>query len=157
VVEIRKATGAADHETARDLFREYAAWLAVDLCFQDFGTEVARLEEIYGPPGGVLLLAAAGAGVAGCVGVRPLAGGFAEMKRLYVRPEHRGLGIGRLLARAAVDEARRLGYRRMLLDTLPARMPEAAALYASLGFRPAGRYYENPLPGVEYLELVLDR
>jgi ribosomal protein S18 acetylase RimI-like enzyme len=137
------ARGFAEGERAQivALLREYEAGAGVSLCFQGFEAEVAGLPGAYGPPCGQMLLArdAAGGGLAGLVALRPVpaAPGLCEMKRLYVRPAARGSGLGRTLATAVMDEARRLGYRRMCLDTLPA-MGEAQALYRSLGFRQTG-------------------
>lgn len=147
-------------DEARALFREYAVELSVDLSFQGFDAELAALERVYGPPGGAVLLAAdetasgdVAGSTAGCVAVRPApaAGtGACEMKRLYVRPGYRGRGLGRRLAEAVVDEGRRLGYRRMVLDTLD-EMEQARAVYGSLGFREVPAYYANPLGGVHYM------
>jgi putative acetyltransferase len=139
----------------RRLFRTYADWLAVDLCFQGFEREVAELPGGYAPPSGRLLVAKVGGDVVGCVGVRPLEPGVCEMKRLWVEPGFAGHGIGRALAEAIIEAARAIGYERMRLDTLPDRMPAAQHLYASLGFREIPPYYHNPLAGVVMLELVL--
>jgi ribosomal protein S18 acetylase RimI-like enzyme len=145
----------ADVDTVRGLLVEYANGLGVDLCFQGFDRELAELPGDYAPPGGRLLLARDAAGVAvGCVALRPMGADACEMKRLYVQPTHRGHGLGRDLAQAVIDEGRSLGYARMRLDTLPS-MSEAALLYESLGFREIAPYYENPVPGARYLELVL--
>lgn len=156
-VEIAQARTPADFDLARTLFEEYAVGLGVDLCFQGFAAELQALDQRYAPPRGALLLARDGGVPAGCVALRaqPSAGeGACEMKRLYVRPAHRGTGLGRRLAEVVLDEARRLGYRRMVLDTLD-RMAPAHALYAALGFREAAPYYDNPLDGVHYLETDL--
>lgn len=127
----------------------------MDLCFQSFEAELAELPGKYAPPRGALLLAMKAEAAVGCVGVRPLAGNACEMKRLYVRPQQRGHGIGRSLAVAAIAAARQAGYRVMRLDTLE-RLREAMRLYASLGFARVPPYYANPLPSVVYWELTLD-
>ena len=149
------AASPQELDTARRLFRAYAEWLAVDLCFQGFEQEVAGLPGRYAPPAGRLLLAKVAGEAAGCVGLRPLAPGICEMKRLWVEPGFGGRGLGRALAEASIAAARAIGYRRMRLDTLPERMPAAQHLYRSLGFVEIPPYYHNPLPGVMMLELQL--
>lgn len=153
---IREASSPQDFARASELFQEYASQLGVDLCFQNFSTELTQLPDMYGPPSGCLLFAVDGPWVFGCVGVRRLKADATgcEMKRLYVRTEGRGRGIGRTLAWSAVAAGRSLGYRRMVLDTLPS-MTAAASLYDELGFRETAPYYENPNPGVRFLELTL--
>jgi GNAT superfamily N-acetyltransferase len=141
-------------ETVRTLFREYADWLGVDLCFQGFDEELATLPGKYATPDGRLLLAYDGAAAVGCIGLRRADATTGEVKRLYVRPAARGRGLGGELARRVVAAAREIGYRRLVLDTLEP-MAEARRLYGSLGFREIPAYYANPLSGVIYMELVL--
>ena len=139
-----------DHfEIARYLFREYEKELNVDLCFQGFAEELKDLPGKYGPPDGALLLAMGNQQALGCVALRRFSSTDAEMKRLYVQPLHRHLGLGRVLAQRIVERARELGYRRMVLDTLDT-MHGAQALYRSLGFVDIDAYYDNPLPGALY-------
>jgi GNAT superfamily N-acetyltransferase len=140
-----RTASSADAETVRELFREYAAGLGVDLSFQDFDAELSDPLGFY-----ELVLLAEG----GCVALRRIDAETCEMKRLYVRPGSRSGGLGRRLAEAVVAEARARGYRQMLLDTLPT-MAAARALYASLGFRETAAYRYNPVPGTTFLELVL--
>lgn len=154
VVRIEPAQTEADFSIARGLFEEYAARLGVDLCFQGFSAELRMLDTMYAPPGGALLLAWIGGAAVGCGGVRKLSESVCEMKRLYVRDEQRGVGIGRQIAVQLLARARALGYRRMVLDTLE-RMSAARGLYASFGFRECAPYYDNPLQGVVYMELDL--
>jgi GNAT superfamily N-acetyltransferase len=155
---IRHVTGEDEQglEQVRGLLREYAAGLGFDLCFQGFDAELAALPGKYAPPGGCLLLATLEDGApGGCVGLRRLRDDVAEMKRLYVRPAARGRGLGKRLAEAVIEEARRLGYRAMWLDTVPSVMGEATGLYQALGFRPVPAYCHNPVPGAVFLGLDL--
>jgi len=154
LLALRYAEGAADMDTVRALFREYQAGLGVSLCFQDFETELAGLPGKYADPSGCLLLAEADGKAAGTVALRDLGDGICEMKRLYVRPAARGLGLGRRLAASVVDEARKRGYRAMRLDTLP-QLEAAIGLYASMGFAEIGNYCANPIAGARFFELAL--
>ena len=157
---IRVAASRDDFAQARALFEEYAAWLKVDLCFQGFAEELATLPGAYAPPRGMLVLAGPVDAAIGCVALRPLAGegsmagGVAEIKRLYVKPIARGTGLGMRLAHAVIDGARGIGYREVKLDTLE-HMVEARALYAQLGFRACAPYYHNPIPGAVYMSRLL--
>jgi GNAT superfamily N-acetyltransferase len=149
------AAQSADHiQIIGNLFREYEQFLQVDLCFQQFEEELAGLPGKYVAPQGAMLLAMVDGQAAGCVAMRPLADGVCEMKRLFVRPAFLGRGLGQKLAMTIIAEARTAGYTRMCLDTLEKLRP-ALALYRRLGFIERSAYYENPLPGVVYLELVL--
>lgn len=153
-VEIVAAESAGDFSIARELFDEYAHELGVDLCFQNFASELANLGTMYSAPAGRLLLARGDEQIVGCVGVRRLSVSACEMKRLYVRAIARGLGIGRRLAMASIEAARELGYETMQLDTL-STMAAARDLYRSLGFGECAPYYANPLPEVRYMKLDL--
>jgi putative acetyltransferase len=165
---IREAVTHEDFALARALFIEYAQWLKVDLCFQDFDRELATLPGAYTRPHGRLLLAGEAAQAFGCIALRPLApdGDVAsgatlplpretgEVKRLYVQPAARKGGWGRKLIDALLVEARAIGYRELKLDTLE-WMSDARVLYAKQGFRECAAYYDNPLPGAVYMGRAL--
>lgn len=153
--EIIEATREQDILTARALFKEYTDSLGVDLTFQNYEQEVARLETVYGPPAGSLLLARYNRLFVGCVALRKLDDLTCEMKRLYIKPEARGKGLGKALCKRVIKRGRELGYKRMRLDTLPS-MTAAQVLYKKLGFREVEPYYENPIPGTRYMELSLE-
>jgi len=138
----------------RELFREYANSLEIDLCFQGFEQELAELPGRYVPPEGRLLLALESGQAAGCAGFRKISGRICEMKRLYIRPVFRRRGAGRALAEKVVALARVAGYERMRLDTL-STMKEAIALYESLGFQPIPPYYDNPSGCAVFMEKML--
>ncbi len=152
--DLRQAASAGNVETARTLFEEYQTALGISLCFQNFDAEVAGLPGAYAPPSGRLLLAFRSDEPAGCVALRGLEEGACEMKRLWVRPAHRRAGLGRLLVEAVLGEARRIGYRRIRLDTLPS-MKSAQALYESLGFVDIPPYNEHPIEGTRFMEAAL--
>lgn len=158
VIELITPSSPDQLEAARQIFREYAQGLGVDLCFQGFEQELAELPGDYADPRGTLLLALVDGAVAGCCGLRPLDASdypdAAEMKRLYVRNAFRGFGLGRQLAEAVLDAARARGYACVLLDTLD-DMEAARALYEDLGFEPIEPYYHNPIPGAHYLKVDL--
>lgn len=144
-----------DLDEVRAAFREYARWLGVNLAFQgDFEQELAKLPGAYGRPAGRLLVAKVDTKLAGTVALRPLGEGVCEMKRLFVRDAFRRMGLGRRLVDRVLDEAQKIGYQRMRLDTL-AHMTEAVTLYKSTGFQVIPAYYHNPLPNVVYFEIHL--
>jgi GNAT superfamily N-acetyltransferase len=150
---IRQADSADDIAHARELFREYAAWLGVDLSFQGFEEELRTLPGKYAPPRGRLFLA--GDPPVACIALRPLdEPGVGEVKRLYVRPSARGTGLGRLLVETVLAHAREVGYRELRLDTT-SWMRDAMRLYARLGLRERSPYYHNPMPGVVYMSIAL--
>ena len=142
-------------EEARTIFQEYAESLGSDPCLQDFAVELATLPGRYARPEGRLLLAVVEDKVAGCAALRSLDAETGEMKRVYVRPAFRGLGLGRMLAESILHESRAAGYRRVRLDTLPS-MVGAQHLYRELGFREIAPYGDNPVAEAVYLELELD-
>jgi ribosomal protein S18 acetylase RimI-like enzyme len=144
---------AADIEAVAGLFAAYAESLGIDLTFQGFEAELASLPGDYAPPEGELLLARLSGGKpAGCVGIRPLDGDMCEMKRLYVPPAARGLGLGKALAVAIIAKAVELGYREIRLDTFPS-MTAAIGLYKAAGFRIIPPYYDNPISGAIFMAL----
>lgn len=154
---IVRAQTSRQFDDARTLIRTYTDWLGEDFCYRDFDVELTTLDQRYGPPSGSLLLGYDGQQAVGCVALRalPVVGAEAcEMKRLFVHPTHRGQGLGRRLTEAILADARRLGYQRMLLDTLR-RLERAVTLYRVLGFREIDAYYDNPLDGVCYMERTL--
>lgn len=157
-IQLRTPASTDDLAATSSIFREYAISLGFDLCFQDFEGEIAHLPGDYAAPRGALLLAKVNGNIAGCCALRPLDSSdyvnAAEMKRLYVRPSFRGLGLGRQLAEAILDEARMGGYDSVLLDTLD-NMEIARAMYEELGFKEIPPYYHNPLAGAHYLKVDL--
>ena len=154
MMRLVQPTSEREWRHARELVEEYAASLNVDLSFQDFAHEIESLAREYSPPTGAFLLAEQGGVYIGCVAVRQFSPDTGEIKRLYVRPVGRGLGLGRRLAEGIIAAARNIGFNRLLLDTLPS-MAEARALYVDLGFTPIEPYRFNPVPGTAFLELKL--
>jgi len=152
VTAVRSAAGWA---AARRLIEAYVDSLGIDLSFQNYVEELAQLETVYGKPDGAMFLAQDDSHSLGCIGLRRFSSGAGEMKRLYVLPEARASGIGGLLVRAVIREAGSLGYRRLLLDTLPT-MAEARALYSRLGFVSIAPYRVNPVAGTAFMALDLE-
>jgi ribosomal protein S18 acetylase RimI-like enzyme len=152
--ELRRATSLDDIATARALFEEYQQSLGFSLCFQNFDAELAGLPGAYAPPEGRLLLAFADGAPAGCIAIRKIGEETCEMKRLWVKPAFRGTGLGRRLAEETLLEARKIGYRRIRLDTLPS-MNAAQALYLSLGFADIPPYNDHPVEGTRFMEAIL--
>lgn len=154
-IVVRDAMSASDIAESRELFLEYAQSLGFSLCFQGFDQELAELPGKYARPHGRLLLAQVNDQAAGCVALRPLSEVVCEMKRLFVRPAFRGLGLGRVLAERVITEARVVGYTHMRLDTVASSMADAVALYRRIGFVEIPAYCVNPMPDTLYMELVL--
>jgi putative acetyltransferase len=152
MVKIIQATTPEHIEQARALFREYEAWFGMNLCFQNFDEEVANLPGKYAAPDGRLYLAFADGNAAGSIALRRLEDDICEMKRLFVRDEFRGQKIGVLLIEKVIEEARKIGYRKMRLDTFPAKMGKAVSLYESYGFRTIDPYYHNPYGETLFME-----
>jgi GNAT superfamily N-acetyltransferase len=154
MLKISPAETEEDIKIFKTLLEEYADSLGIDLGFQNFQEELANLPGRYARPDGCILLARHNGEVAGCVALRKLSDSICEGKRLYVRPQSRGLHIGRKLVEALIEEARKIGYTRMRGDTL-ASMKTAQALYASLGFKHIEPYCYNPTEGAVFIELKL--
>lgn len=155
VLTFAQAESPAQIAQARELFLEYAQSLGFSLCFQDFDKELAGLPGNYSPPEGRLLLAEFNGQLAGCVALHQLQTDICEMKRLYLRPQFRGKGLGRALAERIIAEARQIGYQRMRLDTVEPIMKDAVVMYRKLGFKEIPPYRENPIAGAMYMELEL--
>ncbi len=151
-MEIIEATDQ-DMKKVRKLFREYQEWIGIDLCFQGFEEELSTLPGSYVPPKGVILVAIEDREAVGCVGIRPRMNNEAELKRLYVQPNHQGRSIGKRLLQTAMSKAKIIGYTSIVLDTLPT-MQTAKSLYVDYGFKKIPAYYENPVEGVEYYKYV---
>ena len=154
-LKIRQVESSAEIEAIRELFLEYGQSLSFSLCFQSFDKELAGLPGDYAPPGGRLLLATHEDVLVGCVALHKLEAGICEMKRLYVRPQFRGKGLGKVLTERAIAEARQLGYQQLRLDTVESEMRTAVAMYRTLGFRVIKPYRANPIESALYMELEL--
>lgn len=154
-IDLLQATLPEHLEQARSLFLEYGRSLGFSLCFQSFDEELKNLPGAYGPPSGRLLLARYADHAAGCIALRQLQAGICEMKRLYVRPEDRGLGLGRILVERMIAEARSIGYERMRLDTIASAMKDAIALYRRVGFVEIAPYSSIPIESALWMELLL--
>ncbi len=155
LLTLAQAESPAQIVQARELFLEYAQSLGFSLCFQNFDKELAELPGDYAPPEGRLLLAEYAGQLAACVALHKLAPGISEMKRLYLRPQFRGKGLGRALAERIIAEARQIGYQHMRLDTVEPVMKDAVAMYRKLGFKEIAPYRTNPVAGAMYMELEL--
>lgn len=155
MIKIVQVETAEQIEEARKLFREYEAWLGLKLCFQNFDEEVAALPGKYALPEGRLFLALADKQLAGCIALRKLEEGVCEMKRLFVKEDFRGMGLGKLLIEKLIAEARLSGYNKMRLDTYPPKMAKAVKIYQSYGFREVPSYYHNPYGETLFMELDL--
>ncbi len=155
VLAFAQAESPAQIAQARELFLEYAQALGFSLCFQNFDQELTNLPGDYAPPEGRLFLTEFEGQLAGCVALHKLEPEVCEMKRLYLRPQFRGKGLGRTLADRIIAEARQIGYRRMRLDTVEPVMKDAVAMYRKLGFKEIAPYRPNPMSGVVYMELQL--
>jgi ribosomal protein S18 acetylase RimI-like enzyme len=153
-MRIAEVHSTADIAVAGELFREYQAELSIDLCFQGFAEELASLPGVYARPMGRLLLALDGGDTFGCVGLKAFRGEVGEMKRLYVRSAYRGKGVGYSLVREVIAQAKSIGYKSMVLDTLPS-MVSAMSLYEAFGFKRRESYYETPIIGTVFMELGL--
>lgn len=155
MLRITQATTASDIDQARELFREYETSLGISLCFQNFADELANLPGDYAPPDGRLLLAKELDQLVGCVALRPVSPTTCEMKRLFLRPEYRSRGLGRVLVEAIIEEARKIGYAHMRLDTISDRMGRAIEVYRSMGFVEIEPYYQSPVDTTKFMELDL--
>jgi ribosomal protein S18 acetylase RimI-like enzyme len=154
MIAITAATSVQEVAIVRELLREYETALGVDLCFQNFARELDELPGDYAPPRGLLLLARDDDAIAGCIALRPVDEDTCEMKRLYVRGAFRASGLGRRLVEQVIGTAHTIGYRRMVLDTLPT-MVAAQRLYASFGFIDIAPYRHNPIAGTRFLGMKL--
>lgn len=154
-MQVKQATTSEDIEAARALFKEYEAWLGISLCFQNFDQELANLPGSYAPPKGRLFLVYESDQLAGSIALRPIDHTTCEMKRLFLRSDFRGKGLGRKMVESILKEAQTIGYLRIRLDTIPGRMSEAISLYRSFGFKEIEPYYDSPFGDTLFMELDL--
>lgn len=152
MIKILQAETHEQIELVQTLFREYEKWLDLDICFQNFEEELQNLPGKYAAPDGRLFLAFVDGKIAGCVALRKLEENICEMKRLFVREEFRGIGLGEKLIEKLIVEAHSIGYKKMRLDTLPDKMQKAAKLYTSHGFQEIAPYYHNPYTETIFME-----
>lgn len=155
MIKISLAESDLQIDSIRSLFREYETWLGLELCFQGFEAELADLPSKYAEPDGRLLFAFYDGRLAGCVAMRKLDDDISEMKRLFVREDFRGLGIGVSLIERVIKDAKVIGYDKLRLDTFPPKMEKAVSLYEAYGFYPIDPYYDNPNDGVLFMERKL--
>lgn len=154
-IDIRNTVTTHDFNTARALFSEYVASLPFDLNFQDFEHELLELEDHYKAPGGCILIAWADGMPAGCIAIRPFSDTRAELKRMYLRPAYRGVGLGKQLLDSIMEKAREAGYKSILLDTVPS-MQQAIHLYKKAGFTEIAPYRFNPIKGALFMEAFIE-
>jgi putative acetyltransferase len=152
--EIIIAETDAEYVAAKELFEEYAAWLGIDLCFQKFDEELLQLQQMYGLPTGAVLLYKEEDSFGGCVAIRDKGDHIAELKRMYIKPQYQGKGIGKVLLDKALALSKALGYKKIRLDTL-SEMTAAIHLYRSAGFYNIEAYYFNPEPAAVFFEKEL--
>lgn len=154
-IELNEATHESDYATAKKLFLEYAEQLGVDLSFQDFHTEIENVKTAYSAPSGAIILARNSSGTAvGCFAIRRFEDSIGELKRMYLRKEFQGQGVGKMMIAKSLDVARQLGYKKLRLDTLPT-MHAAIKLYNQCGFYEIPAYRYNPIGGTRYFEIQL--
>jgi ribosomal protein S18 acetylase RimI-like enzyme len=154
LITYKTAKSEEDFKTAKEIFLEYKNSLNLDLCFQKFHEEISDLPSQYSEPAGCIILCYDNNEPIGCIALRKFEGDTCEMKRLYLRPEARGKGSGRVMANKIVEKAKQFGYKKIRLDTIET-MKEAIALYKTMGFKVIAPYRFNPLEGVIYMELEI--
>ena len=155
IIKLTEVTSASDYDIAIKLFKEYAAHIGIDLEFQNFNEEVENLESKYSRPKGVIYIAYDNKNYpVGCFGIKAFNNTICELKRMYLKEEARGLGIGKLIIKKAITVGKELGYNKMRLDTLSSMLP-AVGLYEKSGFYEIDPYYFNPIKEAKYFEISL--